>query len=292
MNGAADKDTTMSVMEVNTTYEPFSRSPEYVEANRAFVGALGLGSATRLLDLACGTGLMSECALEVRPGLSITGLDLSPEQIDLARQRLAALTPRPDVRLLCGSADRLPFLDGEFDACIMGNSIHCLRDLDALLAGIRRVLRPGAVFAFNSSFYAGTFAPGTERFYHEWVKMALLRVQEKDRALRARGETGIPRSRPARGGAFSNRWRTPDEWAAAVGAHGFRVRDVRERTVVMTRTSFEMVGAYAGMAEVLLSGYPVREASAALQIAAGPALAAVGMERVPRLWLELAAVAE
>jgi SAM-dependent methyltransferase len=178
-----------------------------------------------------------------------------------------------------------------FDACVMGNAIHILRDAPALLAGIRRVLRPGALFAFNSSFYAGTFVPGTERFYHEWVKEALACVQRRDRALREAGSPGIPRRREARGGAFSNRWRSAEEWITAMEAQGLRQARVRERTVVMTRTSFEMVGAYAGMAEVLLSGYPVEEASAALQIAAGPALERFGAAEIPRNWLEIQATA-
>jgi SAM-dependent methyltransferase len=280
----------MTVLEVNTTYEPYSRSPEYIEANRAFVRSLGLEGGD-LLDLACGTGQMSACALETAPGLRITGLDLSHEQLGLARAGFAALRPAPEVRLVRGSADRLPLRDARFDACIMGNSIHIIRDIDALLGGIRRVLRPGAIFGFNSSFYAGTFAPGTERFYHAWVKEALLHVQEADRARRARGEAGIPRRREARGGAFSNRWRTGAEWAEVLARNGFRPRETRERVVVMTRSSFEMVGAYAGMAEVLLSGYPVRVASEALQSTVAPALAAVGLEEVPRNWLEMAATA-
>lgn len=265
----------MTPLAVNTSYEPYSRSPEYVDANREFIASLPLPSTGRLLDLACGTGLLSRCARRKAPGLVSVGLDLSRDQLALARSEGGPAL------LVRGRADVLPFKDAQFDACVMGNAIHILRDVEALLGGIRRVLRPGALFAFNSSFYAGTFAPGTERFYHEWVKEALLLAQRR----------GIPRKREARGGAFTNRWRSPREWMAALRDQGFGDAVARERVVVMTRSSFEMVGAYAGMAEVLLSGYPIEEASLALQEAAGPALERYGAAEIPRHWLEIQAVA-
>lgn len=263
----------MAPLAVNTSYEPYSKSPEYVEANREFIAALPLPATGRLLDLACGTGLLSRCARRRAPGLASVGLDLSKEQLALARSEGG-----PGLRVR-GRADVLPFADARFDACVMGNAIHILRDVPALLRGIRRVLRPGALFAFNSSFYAGTFAPGTERFYHDWVKAALLLAQRR----------GVPRRREARGGAFSNRWRSAEEWSEALREHGFADVRATERVVPMTRASFEMVGAYAGMAEVLLSGYPVEEASLALQEAAGPAMERFGATEIPRHWLEIQA---
>lgn len=279
----------MSLQPVITSYEPFSKSPEYLEANRAFLETLDLPAAAHLLDLACGTGVMTDAALAVRPRLRVTGIDLSRESLLLAQAAHLA-NGRRDVVLVRGSADVLPFPDASFDAGIMGNAIHILRDPLALAREIRRVLRPGALFAFNSSFYAGTFVPGTERFYHDWVKEALRWIQDEDRALRARGLPGIPRRREARGGAFTNRWRTPAEWGALLEEAGFGEVRLSERIVPMTGESFEAVGAYAGMAEVLLSGYPVASASAALQAAVAPALRSMSMTTVPRNWLEVVAV--
>jgi ubiquinone/menaquinone biosynthesis C-methylase UbiE len=285
----------MSLQPVITSYEPFSKSPEYLEANRAFIATLDLPEAAHLLDLACGTGVMTDAALAVRPRLRVTGIDLSRESLMLAQEHFAeergtGAGSGPDVVLIRGSADVLPFPDATFDAGMMGNAIHILRDPLALAREIRRVLRPGAIFAFNSSFYAGTFAPGTERFYHDWVKEALRWIQEEDRALRARGLPGIPRRREARGGAFTNRWRTPAEWGALLEEAGFEKARLSERLVPMTGESFEAVGAYAGMAEVLLSGYPVASASAALQAAVAPALRSMSLTTVPRNWLEVVAV--
>jgi ubiquinone/menaquinone biosynthesis C-methylase UbiE len=272
--------------EVNTTYEPFSDEPEYIEANRAFVRAIGPELRGRLLDLACGTGVMAGLALQQRAGLSVTGLDRSRESLGIARDRLAASGVRA---LVQGSADALPFGAGVFDAVVMGNAIHMLPDRAALLAEIRRVLVPGGLFAFNGSFYAGTFPAGTESFYIEWIKQALVAVVEADRARRAAGQPGIPRRRGTVAPAFSARWPSPGEWEQALVDHGFTPVSRNERTVIMTQHSLETIGAYAGFAEVLLSGYPPVEASRALQATAGSALRAMGLDSVPRFWLEIVA---
>jgi ubiquinone/menaquinone biosynthesis C-methylase UbiE len=175
------------------------------------------------------------------------------------------------------------------DAVIMGNSIHLLPDFHQLLGEIRRVLFPDSVFAFNSSFYAGTMPAGTEGFNHEWIKQAAAYIMRKDLELRKQGKPGIKRKRGTVSSAFSKRWPTIDEWHEILEEHGFEIQSVHERTVMMTQHSFETIGAYGGFAEVILSGYPVAEASEALQATVAPALAAVDMLTVPRKWLEIVA---
>jgi SAM-dependent methyltransferase len=272
----------------NTSYEPFSDRPEYLELNRGFIADLGLGPIATALDLACGTGNLAAEILRLEPAATVVGLDLSRESLAIARTRVGGRDAGERSRLLLveGSADRLPLPDGAFDAVVMGNAIHNLPDLDRLLDEVLRVLRRGGVFAFNTSFYAGTFAPGTERFYLQWMKEALRWAQASSRG--AGGSAGPPRKRGTRPRSAENPWLSAAQYEEALARHGFRLQPSRERPVEMSQESFESVGAYAGLAEVLLSGYPVELACHALQATARPALESVGLERVPRLWLEVA----
>lgn len=292
----------MTMMEVNMTYEPFSKEPEYIEANREFLRDLDLRSPSCLLDLASGTGTMTDLILEVNPDLEmITGLDLSRESLLLAQSHFREIGRletgsqfsekllKKKIFLIEGTADILPFKDLSFDMVVMGNSIHLLPDEETLLTEVHRVMRPGCLFAFNSSFYAGTMPPGTEKVHHEWVKQAASYINEKDKESRRQGLGGIPRKRGTARGAFSKRWPSIDDWANMLHNQGFTVKKTFERTVLMNQRCFETIGAYAGLASVLFSGYPVEMASMALQATAGSALAAVGMEVVPRLWLEVIA---
>lgn len=273
---------------MQTSYEPFSERPEYLALNRDFVGGILLGPRDRVLDLACGTGLLSEEVLRRCPDASVVALDLSAESLALARRRLARWG-RGRVRFLEASADRVPVPDGSFDLVVMGNAIHNLPDLRGLAREVHRLLDEGGRFAFSTSFYAGTFAPGTEKFYLRWMKEALAHVEREDRRLREAGLAGVPRRRGTPPRSATRPWLTPDAYREVLESEGFCVLATGERAVRLSKASFEAVGSYAGLAEVLLSGFPVEIACRALRESVVPALEACGLPRVPRLWLEMEA---
>ena len=273
---------------VNTTYEPFSRQSQYIDVNRGFIKSLDLRNCETLLDLACGTGTLSELLLETYPIKKITGLDLSDESLHLAQEHFTtARSPVPS--FVQGTADCLPFHDNRFQAVIMGNSIHNLPDQDLLMREIGRVLSPRGIFAFNTSFFAGTFPPGTERLYHEWLKFALNHIKQQDEQLRQSGQPGIRRQRKTSHRAFSRQWPTPDELTELLERNGFAVQWFCHRTIMLNEESLRLVGAYAGMAKVLLSGYPIDAASSALDASVQSAFALYGRPEVKRLWLEVVA---
>jgi len=119
------------------------------------------------------------------------------------------------------------------------------------------------------------------------VKQAATYIMQKDMHLRNQGLQGIRRKRGTVAGAFSMQWRSPQDWIQMLRTHGFEIQNVNERMMVMTQHNFEAIAAYGGFAKVILSGYPVEEASEALQATVEPALVAVDMQAVPRYWLEV-----
>jgi ubiquinone/menaquinone biosynthesis C-methylase UbiE len=290
---------------VDTSYEPFSQEPEYVELNRAFIRAVvpHLTQCQHVLDMACGTGLLAQLLMtelaprrngvgraDPRVPVAVVGVDVSRESLKLAQRQIAALPWRAPVALVECSAADTPARSESVDAGLMGNAIHCFDDKDALLGEIRRVLEPGGLFAFNSSFYAGTIVPGTEPFYHQWMKAALEHVRSKDAELRAAGQPGVVRTRGRGTPAFSHHWLSPAEYRALFERNGFAVRYVNERIYSMSQRNFETVGSYAGLASVLLGGYPPDLAAEALEAAVAPAFRALQLEKVERGSLELVAV--
>jgi ubiquinone/menaquinone biosynthesis C-methylase UbiE len=292
----------MNRQHIDTSYEPFSREPEYINGNRDFIQEIPFSDAKRVLDLACGTGTISELILEVNPNITIVGLDLSRESLTLGLKDFLAkgLTVRngfviscdiqgakPKLALIEGTADCLPFKDNWADIVFMGHAIHNLPDLDLLLEEIRRVLIPDGLFAFNSSFYAGSQAPGTDHFYQFWWKFAVSYILEKDAELKKRGLPGIPRKRGT--SPKARPWLSKEDWTQLLYRHGFEINTLNERQIMMTQSNFETVGSYSGLARVMISGYPEELASEALKFAVVPAFEAVGLEQVPRLWLEMSA---
>jgi ubiquinone/menaquinone biosynthesis C-methylase UbiE len=291
----------MTVLEVNTTYEPYSEHAEYIEATRGILDILPLEEAARAADLACGTGLLSRVLFERKPDLAICGVDLDAEQIAIARRKFGAFVEDDlaawrahgagRIHLRVGSADDLAFLnDGELDLVVMGNAIHLMPDRHRYLAEVARVLRPGGRFAFNSVFFTGTFPAGTEPVYSEWLRQAVLYLEEMNAERARQGLPPVPRQRGKARRAFSKDWLSADGWSAALEGEGFAVEHASLRATPITREGLKLVGAYGGLATVLMSGYPVEVASTCLQVGAERAFDALGLDAVPRNWLEVAAV--
>lgn len=292
-------------MQVNTTYEPFSQQAEYVQVNLDFLKGLPLSSAGLILDLACGTGTLAEILLSINPEACIIGIDISSTSLDIGRRNFSnrgllvsnqaelyqrSAQGRGGVFFIEGSADILPFASDSFDLVMMGNSIHMLPDKQKLLSAIHRVLKPGGLFAFNSAFFVGTYPAGTEYLYTEWIKSALKYIYDKDEALRLDGKVGITRTRGKGKKAFNKGWMSADAWMSLLQQQNFRVQHNQLRTMQMTQESFETVGAYAGFAEVMMSGYSADIASESLQEGAKLAFKTCGVSAIPRYWLEIAAI--
>jgi SAM-dependent methyltransferase len=210
--------------------------------------------------------------------LRVVGVDLSRESLDLAQGFLARQWPQVDLELIEGPADALPLSSGSVDLVSIGNAIHLFIDKRKLLDEVRRVLRAGGILAFNSSFYAGTFAAGTEGLYLDWVKDALRLARRHSGPLHRAGRH-----------AFSTPWLSPTEYGQLVTAHGFQVSHLGESLVRLSSRNLEEVGAYSGLASVLLPGYDSRIASESLVRAAGPAFERAGITTVPRRWLNVVA---
>ena len=118
--------------------------PEAYGRDGAFVHGLAGGvlewldarAGERILDLGCGDGqltLRSSAA-----GASVVGVDSSPEMVAAARER--------DVEAEVGNAESLPFASESFDAVFSNAALHWVRDQDAMMSQVRRVLKPGGRF--------------------------------------------------------------------------------------------------------------------------------------------------
>ncbi len=89
----------------------------------------------RVLDACCGTGDLALACL--RMGGNVTGLDFSERMLERARRKSG------EVDWVRGDLLALPFAEGEFDAATVGFGIRNVPELEAGLAELRRVLRPG-----------------------------------------------------------------------------------------------------------------------------------------------------
>lgn len=110
----------------------------------AILDATGTGPGTRLLDAGCGTGLLLDLAQQ--RGATVTGLDVTPGLLQVARDQL------PTAELWLADLASLPFGDAGFDVVTGVNAVQFAEDPPAALAEAARVVRPGGLVAI------GTFA--------------------------------------------------------------------------------------------------------------------------------------
>ena len=107
---------------------------------------LGLGLGARILDVGCGPGWLSEFL--ARCGYEVTGIDISEDMIEIARERVAAIdgpigeTAEPRAEFHAMPVQDMPW-ENRFDAAILFDAMHHFHDEVATLEVIRRTLVPG-----------------------------------------------------------------------------------------------------------------------------------------------------
>jgi len=99
-----------------------------------------------VLDVACGTGVVATTA--ARLGARVTGLDLTPELLDRAREN--SRTAGVEIDWLEGDVEKLPFDDAAFDVVISQFGHIFAPRAEVALAEMLRVLKPGGTIAFST----------------------------------------------------------------------------------------------------------------------------------------------
>jgi ubiquinone/menaquinone biosynthesis C-methylase UbiE len=102
---------------------------------REWIGARAKG---RVLEVAVGTGRNFDFYSR---GVGITGVDLSPDMLDIARRHATDLDLEVD--LCVAAAEALPFDEDSFDTAVCTLSLCTIPDPAASIAEMKRVLRPG-----------------------------------------------------------------------------------------------------------------------------------------------------
>lgn len=164
--GSIDWRLTFTQHRFNHNWQPFCLGAEAANFRmreiRQIISQSTARPNMRVLDLGCGAGWLS---LEIaRRGGHVTGLDISPTNLALARymaetngrnfpflyQRFAGLPCDLDrmgsVEYLYGDLNTVDLPAGEYDAVVVWDSLHHVADLERLLGQVRLTLKPDGIF--------------------------------------------------------------------------------------------------------------------------------------------------
>ena len=126
-----------------------------------------------ILDVGCGTGQLLNRIVNRFPDSAVAGVDASPEMLVVAKTRL------PDrVTLKTGWAEELPFEDETFGTVVSCNMFHFIRQPEAALNEMLRVVRPDGTLVITDwcddyfsyrfwDFYLRWFDPSHFRMYRK-----------------------------------------------------------------------------------------------------------------------------
>jgi SAM-dependent methyltransferase len=106
----------------------------------------GVRSGQRVLDVACGSGVVAVTA--ARLGACVCGIDLTPQLIERARENARLAEVEIDFRE--GDAEQLPFEDSRFDAVLSQFGHMFAPRPDIATSEMLRVLRPGGIIGFST----------------------------------------------------------------------------------------------------------------------------------------------
>jgi SAM-dependent methyltransferase len=110
------------------------------------VNYAGVRNGAKVLDVACGTGVVSVTA--ARTGAHVSGLDLSPVLLERAAQNASIAGAKIDFRE--GDAEALPYPDGAFDIVVSQFGHMFAPRPDVVVGEMLRVLKPGGRIAFST----------------------------------------------------------------------------------------------------------------------------------------------
>ena len=268
------------------TFDPFAKEPAYIHVNEKLIERvmkrLSELAAIRLLELAAGTGLptalMYRRAKKTGARLVATLLDLDLPALYQAKIEVG----EDNATYVYGSADTLPFDSQGYDAVFFANGLHLL-DAEAkrkALTESHRVLKPGGLFAMNTTFYDGAYPEESKPFYGRWIRRSIVEINQRLPG-RDKGEK-----------VQAMEFLTADDYRDLINAAGFEILESRERRVMLSQAAVRAISSYKDFAMGALHATEedAEEAAKALQATVRQTFHDLQMKYLPRTWLEIIAV--
>jgi ubiquinone/menaquinone biosynthesis C-methylase UbiE len=196
MQNSATGQVTGSAAEV---YEEFYLPALFQQWSGRVAEAAAIQPGQRVLDVACGTGVLARVAMErVGPSGSVTGIDINEGMLAVARRMAPSIDWQP------GRAEALPFATDSFDAVVSQFGLMFFEDRHAALWEMLRVVKPGGRLAvavwttLNDTPGHAALAQLLDRLFGEQVAESLYApysLGDRDQLAKLIAEAGIPDAR-------------------------------------------------------------------------------------------------
>lgn len=206
---------------------------DYIESGLIRVFGKGSLAQQEILEVGCGGGLI--CEQLSHRGAIMVGIDPSPGALATARMHAQEQGLGHNIYYQQGYAESLPYADGSFSAIVCFDVLEHVRDLNATIKEVARVLAPGGVFVFDTinrtllaralliwygeNFPSGGLKPGIHN-YEGFIKPIELQGLLTVNCLQVRELTGfIPR------GFVNGHFKMGPGWFKGVAYVGYATKE-------------------------------------------------------------------
>ena len=261
-------------------FKKFTENPFYKGINVRLVDAADPVPGQHIVDLACGTGLVTQLLADklqdARESL-IIAFDHSSSALRQAKEDLA--TARASlVEFVQGQMEELAgTLKQSVDTIVFGNGIHYVPDKRSWIEQVFNSLKPGGTFVFNTSFYEGWTRPESQAFARRWMARALRELREQH---------GL---RPTRDKVESRNYLTSAQYCEMLDEQGFSIKQNEEISVDVPIGGWVDISEFEDFIVGAMPGIPLATASPILQDTARQTFSDMNLTHVPRNWLQVVA---
>lgn len=262
------------------TFKAFSEHAFYRRVNEALLNRMGLERGWMVIDVACGSGAVTSLILEKIRGARdamVIGLDMSATALRDAQDRVAGAYDAIVEFVQARAEEMSRIVRRTADAVVFCNGIHYIENKPRLMAEVHQTLRPGGLFAFNTSFFEGALPSDTTAYYRRWMLKALRKLKKQYDL------------KPERVKVESRKQLTPEEYRALLEAQGFTIKTQEVMPTTITRQGWIDISRFSDFIAGALPGVPTKVASEVLVESLLETFEELGVSAWPRNWLTVVA---
>ncbi|MBM03879.1 MAG: 16S rRNA (cytosine(1402)-N(4))-methyltransferase [Chloroflexi bacterium] len=265
------------------SYQKFSKNDFYEKLNSRLVDMSNIEPGQHVVDLACGTGSVTQLILKRIRGAkdsAVTAIDNSSTSLKQAMEELNDVKDAA-IKFIQSHVEPLSeLLKDSVDAIFFCNAIHYVSDKNLFFIEVSKTLKPGGEFVFNTSFFEGGQPPETLGFYRKWML--------KSRRL-LRNKYGLSVNK-ADSKVESRNHLNPEEYRNLLELHNLRVVKQKIDEVPVPVEGWEDISQFEDFISGTMPGVPLDKASDVLKETVREIYDEMGIEFLTRNWLEVVAV--
>ncbi len=126
-----------------------SRNNYYIQSASELLKSVKLKKNSKIVDMGCGTGALTQQLLRKYPKISILGIDLSKEMLTYYRKNLLRQIKRGQIKVVNRNAEQIDrYTDEKYDTIFIASALWDM-ELELLFKNISKILNKNGIVVFN-----------------------------------------------------------------------------------------------------------------------------------------------